>query len=599
MKRLLMFLVVGMLLVPAVGWPQVQANPAKERGLEVIRENSGLGALANVYPIDQVPEATSGFRIPVETISVYGNTFEQWDDIYCTSSVPPGSYHPGVDLNSPCLSPNDCSNCDRDRGTNILAIANGKVVYVDVSNWGGIVIQHNWKGQTWFSQYGHVNAPLVAAGDNVVKGQHIAEMSDVGTDCVHLHWEIRKANHPNPSVGNYWTCSILRNLALVGDYYEDPEVFVASHGSYSSASFRAIKTGQNVSITPWLPANSAYPLSVDYRNDGSATWNNSGGTGYVELRSVDGGCGLFDSFCAYDVGTWINRQRIGHAQEASVPYGSTAHFQFVARAASTTGTCVQWVAPWANGQCMDGWGGVNFTVRTDASGPVHDGVPTASPSTSTVNSFSFSWLPFTDNESGVKQYHWNIDGLGDNVAPSNSLPVAAYAPGAGTHNFTVWAEDNVGNIGDNTTVQFAWNPPSGPCPGREIVGCSNPPHTCINPAAPGIIMSGVKSAMQWQAEGEPVREPLLVGKTYSIGLEYRATEATDIKLGFGDSSSSATNINIVGQSLLPKSASGEWRTFWSAPFTLTADQLPRAKNLRLVSTKTNGLEFRNVRILAY
>ena len=458
MKRIMMLLVAGTLLVPAFVHAQVVRD--------TIPENDGFGRSITPFAIQSIPEATSGFRVPVNTITAYGNHFNQWDDIYCTSYNPPGAYHPGVDLNS-------AGSCDDDRGTDILAVANGRVVYVDVSDWGGMVIQHNWKGETWYSQYGHINSPLVAVGDNVTKGQHIAEMSDVGTTCVHLHWEIREADHPNPTVGDYWTCSVLRSSTSVANYYEDPEAFVASHGSYSD--YRATKTGQSTSVTPWLPAGSAYTLWVDYRNDGATTWKNSGSVsgGYVELRSVDGGCSLYDSFCAYDAATWINRQGIGPALQASVPTGGTARFQFVARAANATGECVQWVAPWASGQCMDGWGGVNFTIRTDAT-PPDPFTASVTPSTNNVNSYSFSWSASSDGNSGLKGYYWSVNGGGETFTTSTTLPTGAYATVQGTNTFNVRAVDNAGAAGNSTSaapVYFTLT--SSPCPGREI------PHTCV------------------------------------------------------------------------------------------------------------------------
>lgn len=470
MKRLMMFLVVGMLAVSTASYAQIVRD--------TILENDGLGRSISPYAIQSIPEATSGFRLPVNTITTYGNRFNQWDDIYCTSYIPPGAYHPGVDLNS-------AGSCDDDRGTDILAVANGRVVYVDVSDWGGIVIQHNWKGETWYSQYGHINTPLVAVGNDVTKGQHIAEMSDVGTTCVHLHWEIREADHPNPTVGDYWICSVLRNSGSVANYYEDPEAFVASHGAYTTTpDYMAVKTGQNVSTTPWLPAGGSYTLWVDYRNEGTVTWKNSGPVsgGYVELRSVDGSCTLYSSFCAYDAATWINRQGIGPAQQASVPNGSLARFQFVARAASTTGTCVQWVAPWANGQCMDGWGGVNFTIQTDATIP-QGALAGGTPQPGTYASDITIGFVVNDSHSGGRGYTvgWDNPSIGGPEVGGTSGSTTLAAQGAGSHTLYLRVWDQVGNTTVSNLGVYTYQ--TGPCGTRQITGCTNPPHPIIPPAS--------------------------------------------------------------------------------------------------------------------
>ena len=39
--------------------------------------------------------------------------------------------------------------------------------------------------------------------------QKVAEIGDVGTEDAHLHFEIREADHPNPTDGAYWTSCVL------------------------------------------------------------------------------------------------------------------------------------------------------------------------------------------------------------------------------------------------------------------------------------------------------------------------------------------------------------------------------------------------------
>ncbi len=46
-------------------------------------------------------------------------------------------------------------------------------------------------------------------------------------------------------------------------------------------------------------------------------------------------------------------------------------------------------------------------------------------------------------------------------------------------------------------------------------------------------------------------------------------------------------------------ADGQWHHFWSAPFTVTAEQLRDFPNLRLLTANAAEIEIRNVRIMAY
>ena len=82
------------------------------------------------------------------------------------------------------------------KGTPVLASAPGKVVYsgAGLRGYGRLVIiKHN---ATWLSAYAHNEKILVAEGDDVKKGQKIAEMGSSDADQVKLHFEIRKQGKP-------------------------------------------------------------------------------------------------------------------------------------------------------------------------------------------------------------------------------------------------------------------------------------------------------------------------------------------------------------------------------------------------------------------
>ena len=82
------------------------------------------------------------------------------------------------------------------KGAPIVAAAGGKVVYsgAGLRGYGRLVIiKHN---ATWLSAYAHNEKILVAEGENVKKGQKIAEMGSSDADQVKLHFEIRKQGKP-------------------------------------------------------------------------------------------------------------------------------------------------------------------------------------------------------------------------------------------------------------------------------------------------------------------------------------------------------------------------------------------------------------------
>ena len=81
-------------------------------------------------------------------------------------------------------------------GQAIVASSAGKVVYSGsgLRGYGKLVIiKHN---KTYLSAYAHNDQLLVKEGQNVSKGQKIAEMGNTDTDQVRLHFEIRRFGKP-------------------------------------------------------------------------------------------------------------------------------------------------------------------------------------------------------------------------------------------------------------------------------------------------------------------------------------------------------------------------------------------------------------------
>lgn len=81
-------------------------------------------------------------------------------------------------------------------GQLVLAAGPGKVVYSGsgLRGYGKLVIiKHN---KTYLSAYAHNHKILVKEGQNVTRGQKIAEMGDSDADQVKLHFEIRRFGKP-------------------------------------------------------------------------------------------------------------------------------------------------------------------------------------------------------------------------------------------------------------------------------------------------------------------------------------------------------------------------------------------------------------------
>lgn len=196
-----------------------------------------------------VPEAVTGFGYPL-----IGNFSNNGGYSFLTPAYYSGNlvYHPAQDWNQPSV-PGGCgTGCNSDMCLDVVATAIGQVVYANANSWGGIVLKHNYQGQTWYSQYGHVRNIIVPLGQIVSKGEKIAEIGNQGTDCAHLHFEIREADHPDHSNGAFFPFgnSGLGSLTNVNNWYEDPSQFIPSHPAYNNP-INAIFTVDGNSLSGW------------------------------------------------------------------------------------------------------------------------------------------------------------------------------------------------------------------------------------------------------------------------------------------------------------------------------------------------------------
>ena len=86
-------------------------------------------------------------------------------------------------------------------GDPVLAAGDGKVVYAGsgLRGFGELVIvKHN---ATYLSAYAHNRKILVKEGQQVSRGQKIAEMGNTDSETVKLHFEIRKQGKPVDPAG--------------------------------------------------------------------------------------------------------------------------------------------------------------------------------------------------------------------------------------------------------------------------------------------------------------------------------------------------------------------------------------------------------------
>lgn len=80
-------------------------------------------------------------------------------------------------------------------GDPVSAVADGKVIYSGVvRGYGNLVIVKH--GTDLLSVYAHNRALSVKEGDNVRRGQKIAEVGDTDADRVKLHFEVRRQGRP-------------------------------------------------------------------------------------------------------------------------------------------------------------------------------------------------------------------------------------------------------------------------------------------------------------------------------------------------------------------------------------------------------------------
>ncbi|WP_399552544.1 peptidoglycan DD-metalloendopeptidase family protein [Streptomyces sp. YIM 98790] len=150
---------------PAAEQPAEQAEQPAEEPAEQAEQ-----PVAEPAPVVEEPAAASGFTAPVDApiTTAYRVFGAMWAS----------GYHTGVDFNAGA-------------GTPVKAVSGGTVVS---AGWGGsygneVIIQHT---DGHYSQYAHLSAISVSAGQSVSVGQEIGLVGTTGNSTgPHLHFEIR------------------------------------------------------------------------------------------------------------------------------------------------------------------------------------------------------------------------------------------------------------------------------------------------------------------------------------------------------------------------------------------------------------------------
>ena len=190
-----------------------------------------LSGIFVATPKVSAQEADSGFEMPMPN-DFPSNGYQWLGNEY-------GVPHPGIDVNDRANSTN----------TDIKSIGNG--VVVGIHYWdskqgkrglgNSVVIEHIYKGERVYSQYGRMSQIFVSKWQVTTKGWVIGKQGNTGCSFGnHLHFEIRNSNHPDSSNANYWP-SYVKNIKDWGArkteierIYYDPQWWVDNHGQYES-----------------------------------------------------------------------------------------------------------------------------------------------------------------------------------------------------------------------------------------------------------------------------------------------------------------------------------------------------------------------------
>ncbi|HKA43121.1 MAG TPA: peptidoglycan DD-metalloendopeptidase family protein [Burkholderiales bacterium] len=169
---------------PLTGAPVAPADTVKSQplGVRVPYSEQAYAQLAAIKP-DGSPPAK-----PEAPSAAPGSDGDEIQFIWPTNGKVVNTFNDGANLKGIGIAGKS--------GQPVYASAPGRVIFsgTGIRGFGKlIVIKHN---NTFLSVYGHNSELLVKEGQNVSKGQKIAEMGNTDADQVKLHFEIRRYGKP-------------------------------------------------------------------------------------------------------------------------------------------------------------------------------------------------------------------------------------------------------------------------------------------------------------------------------------------------------------------------------------------------------------------
>lgn len=163
-------------------------------------------------PVGTVEERATGRIWPGEWIDANG--YNRW-----YNAGGNWAWHTGADLNL------NKPSFDADAHAPVYSIANGRVYAIRTySGWDKVIcIEH----EDVLSRYAHVENIQISEGQQVVAGQHIANIGNAGGNYpYHLHFDIAKLDSRMKNYPGDWPGKV--QIRVLQEYL-DPKVFLLQH----------------------------------------------------------------------------------------------------------------------------------------------------------------------------------------------------------------------------------------------------------------------------------------------------------------------------------------------------------------------------------
>ncbi len=276
----------------------------------------------------------------------------------------------------------------------VYAIAAGHVKFAGthIDGYGyPVIIEHSLPdGSKYCSLYGHLRQSGIIANDvDVSEGQVIGYLTSVSADnqgTIHIHSGIRMGAYTStnvymyvPGVGWGWHWQYVGYTRNANYDQSTDEPYDITHTSMRD-QWRATEDFVNSNQNTFLATQTGYSISPDgpytpgqtiecwvyWRNDGTATWHNTTGSGknYVELGSCNSSGTIVTSYLYASGLGWLNDKVPCTMSQSTVAPGQTATFHFYGKIPTSAqpGQVPIYFGPVYAGQIMDYWNGNGFTI---------------------------------------------------------------------------------------------------------------------------------------------------------------------------------------------------------------------------------------------